>query len=79
VVFQVEVFRFVTSCSNSSSSWRWRQHGPVKHWYPTTTLHPNSEDLDLKCVHTLSHPIFAISSIIVSFYLLLVDLHTGKA
>jgi len=18
--------------------WRWRQHGPPKHWYPTTTL-----------------------------------------
>jgi hypothetical protein len=19
--------------------WRWRQHGPLKCWYPTTTLH----------------------------------------
>jgi len=25
--FQVTVF------------WRWRQHGPPKHWYPTTSLH----------------------------------------
>jgi hypothetical protein len=22
----------------SSSHWRWRQHGPPKHWYPTTSL-----------------------------------------
>jgi hypothetical protein len=23
----------------ASSPWRWRQHGPPKRWYPTTTLH----------------------------------------
>jgi hypothetical protein len=23
----------------ATSPWRWRQHGPLKHWYPTTTLH----------------------------------------
>jgi len=22
-----------------SSPCRWRQHGPLKHWYPTTTLY----------------------------------------
>jgi len=21
------------------STWRWRQHVPLKHWYPTTSLH----------------------------------------
>jgi hypothetical protein len=25
--------------SNSGSYWRWRQHGPPKRWYPTTTLY----------------------------------------
>jgi hypothetical protein len=23
----------------ASQPWRWRQHGPLKRWYPTTTLH----------------------------------------
>jgi hypothetical protein len=29
---------------------RWRQHGPLKRWYPTTTLcgSHNPEDLDMK-------------------------------
>jgi len=27
------------SYHNISSGWRWRQHGPLKRWYPTTTLH----------------------------------------
>jgi hypothetical protein len=22
-----------------TSPWRWRQHGPLKRWYPTTELH----------------------------------------
>jgi len=22
-----------------TSTWRWRQQGPPKHWYPTTTVH----------------------------------------
>jgi len=22
-----------------TSLWRWRQHEPLKHWYPSTTLH----------------------------------------
>jgi hypothetical protein len=29
---QVEVFQIMMS-------WRWRQHGPPKHWYPTISLH----------------------------------------
>jgi hypothetical protein len=32
-----------TRCHNpedlDTSPWRWRQHGPLKRWYPTTTLH----------------------------------------
>jgi hypothetical protein len=42
--FQVEVFWFVMACSVVvvTSPWRWRQHGPLKHWYPTTTLHSNT-------------------------------------
>jgi hypothetical protein len=27
-----------TRCHNPED-WRWRHHGPLKHWYPTTTLH----------------------------------------
>jgi len=41
---QVVVFCVVTPCSavvgyHCTSHWRWRQYGPLKHWYPTTTLH----------------------------------------
>jgi hypothetical protein len=25
--------------TQKTSTWRWRQHGPPKWWYPTTTLH----------------------------------------
>jgi hypothetical protein len=32
---QVDVFWVVTS----SSPWRWKQHGPLKRWYPNATLH----------------------------------------
>jgi len=51
VMFQVEVFWIVMPCGvmvryqhfrsmlPPSSSCRWRWHGPLKHWYPTTTLH----------------------------------------
>jgi len=28
-----------TLCHNPEPPWRWRQHGPLKCWYPTTTLH----------------------------------------
>jgi hypothetical protein len=34
---QVEVFWVLTPCS--VDAWRRRQHGPLKRWYPTTTLH----------------------------------------
>jgi hypothetical protein len=34
---------FLTGWANISSwrktGWRWRQHGPLKRWYPTTTQH----------------------------------------
>jgi hypothetical protein len=33
-IFKVEIFWVVTP----SSGWRWRQRGPLKRWYPTTTL-----------------------------------------
>jgi hypothetical protein len=40
---QVHVFRVVTPCSAVVGYQRfralWRQHGPLKRWYPTTTLH----------------------------------------
>jgi len=39
VMFQV-IFWAVMLCSVVGyQSLRWRQHGPLKHWYPTTTLH----------------------------------------
>jgi hypothetical protein len=38
-MFQVEVFWVVTPFSVVVGSWRWRQHGPLKRRYPTTTLH----------------------------------------
>jgi hypothetical protein len=28
-----------TTSRLGSSPWRWRQHGPLKRWYPTTTLY----------------------------------------
>jgi len=41
-MFQV-VFWVVTPCSvvgyQYFRGWRWRQHGPLKHWYPTTPQH----------------------------------------
>jgi len=37
VVFQVEVFWVVTPYR--AWPWRWRQHGPPKLLYSTTTLH----------------------------------------
>jgi hypothetical protein len=46
VMFQVEVCRVVTPCSvvgyqrfRGPWFWRWRQHGSLKRWYPTTALH----------------------------------------
>jgi len=57
----VMIFWVVTSCSDvvgyqctdgpwlSSSGWRWRQQGPPKHWYPTTSLHGHNQD------HILNH------------------------
>jgi hypothetical protein len=49
-MFQVEVFWLVTRYPHlqgetlvsyhNTSPWRWGQHGPLKLWYPTTTLHP---------------------------------------
>jgi hypothetical protein len=44
VIFQAEIVWDVTPCSSevhatSISPWRWRQHGPLKRWHPTTTLH----------------------------------------
>jgi len=45
-MFQVKVFWIVMPCSVvvgyqrfGGPSWRWRQHGPLKRWYPTTTPH----------------------------------------
>jgi hypothetical protein len=40
-LFQVDVFWVMTprSVVVVSSPWRWRQHGPPKRWYLTTTLH----------------------------------------
>jgi len=38
--FQVVVFWVVTLCNEwpccPYPHWRWRQQGPLKHWYPTT-------------------------------------------
>jgi len=28
-----------TTLHHDPEDWRWRQHEPLKHWYPTTTLH----------------------------------------
>jgi len=39
---QVKVFCTVTVCTvmvRYDFTWRWRQHGPPKQWYPTTTIH----------------------------------------
>jgi len=36
--------RFSHTDGKSRKSWRWRQHGPRKHWYLTTALH----SVDLK-------------------------------
>jgi hypothetical protein len=35
---EFEVFWVVTLYS-VLVGWRWRQYGPLKHWYPTTTVH----------------------------------------
>jgi len=32
------VFWIVAPCSVMLQPWRWRQHGPPKRWYPTTTV-----------------------------------------
>jgi len=62
VMYQVEVFFVVTQCSDvgyqrfggpphqSTSPRRGRQYGPLKRWYPTTTLHDvtTQEDLELR-------------------------------
>jgi hypothetical protein len=42
--FETEVFWVVTPCGvvvghQRYSPWRWRQHGPLKHWYSITKLH----------------------------------------
>jgi len=51
MMIQVEVVWVLTLCSVVeeyhhfrgpcclTSPWRWRQHGPLKHWYPTVTLY----------------------------------------
>jgi len=38
VMFQVVVF-WVTPCIQNFRGIHWKQHGPLKRWYPTTTLH----------------------------------------
>jgi len=41
-MFQIAVLWVVTPCSvvvGRQHFRRWRQHGCLKHWYPTTTLH----------------------------------------
>jgi len=56
--------------------WRWRHHGPLKQWYPTTILHShNPENLDLN-VHwyetsNLAHFVFfsRIHSLVMRFRL----------
>jgi len=44
VNIQIKVFWVVTPYSvvgyqRLRGPWRWRQHGPLKRWYPTTALH----------------------------------------
>jgi hypothetical protein len=40
----------VHAASIFRAKWRWRQHGPLKRWYPTATLHwvTTPEDIDVK-------------------------------
>jgi len=33
------LIKVVEEDSRSLSPWKWRQHGPLKRWYPTTTSH----------------------------------------
>jgi hypothetical protein len=33
------LWRRVVLCYDTTSPWRWRQHGPPNQWYPPTTLH----------------------------------------
>jgi len=39
-----------------SVKWRWRQHGPLKHWYLTTTLHSVTTQKTLTWDHQIKTP-----------------------
>jgi len=50
VTFHVEFFWIVTLCTAMVGypwPWRWRQHGALKRWYPTTAPHGVTTPKDL--------------------------------
>jgi len=53
------IWTFLMTVLHPSSPWRWRQHGPLKRWYPTTSLRchtPEDHSLNLCCCgNPMSH------------------------
>jgi hypothetical protein len=57
-----------------SSPWRWRQHGPPKRWYPTTTLHGVTTQKISTWIFILKMEAACTSETLVSYHHL--NLHT---
>jgi hypothetical protein len=53
---------------NFESSWRWRQHGPPKRWYPTTMLYGAATQETVNCLRVLVYDLLISLFWITSFF-----------